>query len=76
MFECYCKSGFTGLYCDADIDECVAAGENEFCRNNGTCHNTFGGFECVCKERYRGEYCEEFVKACDVEDLCRNGGKV
>ena len=52
--ECTCSQGFTGVYCEEDIDECA---EN-ICKNGGTCSNTYGSYECTCPPNFSGFNCE------------------
>ncbi|XP_064636197.1 protocadherin Fat 1-like isoform X4 [Lineus longissimus] len=51
---CTCR-GFTGKFCDLDIDECLEAP----CKNGGTCKNTPGAFNCSCPPEAKGHRCEE-----------------
>lgn len=34
-FKCYCEPGYTGLFCDADVDECLS----HPCKNDAICRN-------------------------------------
>lgn len=43
-FTCQCQPGYTGLYCDVDIDEC----RSQPCQNQGTCVDLLGSYDCVC----------------------------
>ncbi|KAL5291428.1 EGFL7 family protein [Megaselia abdita] len=44
---CSCPSGFTGKYCEEDIDECI--GKNPC---DHLCFNTYGSYNCQCKEGF------------------------
>ncbi|RXG73128.1 Fat-like cadherin-related tumor suppressor-like protein [Armadillidium vulgare] len=50
---CKCR-GFTGAYCNVDINEC----EKNPCEEGGTCINTYGGFKCMCPRNFTGSYCD------------------
>lgn len=50
---CKCK-GFTGAYCNVDVNEC----DKTPCEEGGTCINTYGGFKCVCPNNFTGSYCD------------------
>lgn len=43
FFRCECPTGFTGLNCDSDFNECESSLSNQ-CRNNSTCMNIIGGY--------------------------------
>lgn len=44
---CSCPSGFTGKYCEEDLDECK--GKNPC---DHLCYNTYGSYTCQCKEGF------------------------
>ena len=50
---CVCTPGWTGTYCDVDVNEC-AQQQPAVCRNGGTCENTPGSFNCQCPTYYTG----------------------
>ncbi len=74
---CRCGSGFTGIACENDIDECREGRHG--CEHD--CQNKHGGYECVCREgfevsRYDPMRCEP--KRCRPECIagqgtCQNG---
>ncbi|GMS90141.1 hypothetical protein PENTCL1PPCAC_12316, partial [Pristionchus entomophagus] len=57
-----CASGWRGVACDQDINECE---EGAVCGAHSNCVNTQGGFECACDHGY---VMQEGV--CKATDLC------
>jgi hypothetical protein len=54
--SCDCSTGFTGPFCDVDIDECSIGTP---CANGATCINSYGNYTCVCATGYLGSSCTE-----------------
>lgn len=48
--RCRCPPGFTGDYCETEIDLCYS----NPCGNNGLCRSREGGYTCECYEDYTG----------------------
>ncbi|XP_076860885.1 LOW QUALITY PROTEIN: cadherin EGF LAG seven-pass G-type receptor 1 [Brachyhypopomus gauderio] len=70
--RCRCPPGFTGDYCETEVDLCYSGP----CRNNGRCRSREGGYTCECLEDFTGEHCEVNARSgrC-VPGVCKNGGK-
>ncbi|KAE8281530.1 Cadherin EGF LAG seven-pass G-type receptor 1 Precursor [Larimichthys crocea] len=64
--------GFTGDYCETEIDLCYSGP----CMNNGRCRSREGGYTCECLEDFTGEHCELNASSgrC-IPGVCKNGGK-
>ncbi|XP_070532565.1 protein crumbs-like isoform X2 [Ptychodera flava] len=69
-FECICRGGYEGVYCQSEIDYC----ENVTCQNNGMCfsHTDLQMFVCTCQPGYEGVYCEVDIDEC-IGVQCLNG---
>ncbi|KAF7228987.1 transcript variant X3 [Nothobranchius furzeri] len=70
--RCRCPLGFTGTYCETEIDLCYSGP----CKNNGRCRSREGGYTCECLEDFTGDHCELSASSdhC-VPGVCKNGGK-
>ncbi|XP_056280684.1 cadherin EGF LAG seven-pass G-type receptor 1 isoform X6 [Pseudoliparis swirei] len=70
--RCRCPLGFTGDYCETEIDLCYSGP----CKNNGRCRSREGGYTCECMEDFTGEHCEVNVSSGRCEPgVCKNGGQ-
>ncbi|XP_061788733.2 cadherin EGF LAG seven-pass G-type receptor 2 isoform X3 [Nerophis lumbriciformis] len=69
--RCRCPAGFTGDYCETEIDLCYS----KPCGAHGVCRSREGGFTCECMEDYTGERCELSSRSgrC-APGVCKNGG--
>uniref|UniRef100_A0A8C3B025 Cadherin EGF LAG seven-pass G-type receptor 1 n=1 Tax=Cyclopterus lumpus TaxID=8103 RepID=A0A8C3B025_CYCLU len=70
--RCRCPLGFTGDYCETEIDLCYSGP----CKNNGRCRSREGGYTCECLEDFTGEHCEVNASSGRCEPgVCKNGGQ-
>lgn len=53
-FSCRCRPGFTGPFCQYEINEC----ESQPCKNGGTCTDGLGTYHCTCPMEYNGRNCQ------------------
>nr|XP_004544839.2 cadherin EGF LAG seven-pass G-type receptor 2 isoform X3 [Maylandia zebra] len=69
--RCRCPTGFTGDYCETEIDLCYS----KPCGPHGVCRSREGGYTCECFEDYTGERCELSSRSgrC-APGVCKNGG--
>lgn len=40
--HCQCQMGYTGSYCEVQLDEC----DSSPCQNGATCRDHLGGYQC------------------------------
>ncbi|XP_015686578.1 neurogenic locus notch homolog protein 1-like, partial [Protobothrops mucrosquamatus] len=66
---CHCQPGYTGSYCEEQVDECSP----NPCQNGATCTDYLGGYSCECVAGYHGRNCSEEIKEC-LSYPCQNGG--
>ncbi len=43
-FTCRCREGFSGKYCQYEVDECASTP----CQYGGTCTDLINGYQCRC----------------------------
>lgn len=48
---CICDLGYTGEFCDEEINECVGV----LCKNGATCINQVGHYYCNCSSGFYGK---------------------
>jgi hypothetical protein len=69
-FSCACDEGYSGEYCEMDVDNCVGV----VCLNSAPCQDALGHFECLCPPNYFGKLCDSVSDAC-AANRCVNGDK-
>ncbi|XP_029331120.1 cadherin EGF LAG seven-pass G-type receptor 2 isoform X3 [Mus caroli] len=69
--RCRCPPGFTGDYCETEVDLCYSRP----CGPHGRCRSREGGYTCLCQDGYTGEHCEASTRSgrC-TPGVCKNGG--
>ncbi|XP_045146623.1 cadherin EGF LAG seven-pass G-type receptor 1, partial [Echinops telfairi] len=69
--RCRCPPGFTGDFCETEIDLCYSSP----CGPHGRCRAREGGYTCECLDDHTGEHCEVDVRSgrC-ASGVCKNGG--
>lgn len=68
-YQCICPSGFAGIHCENNIDDCAV----NPCQNGGTCIDFVSDYKCYCNPGFIGTHCEENVNECAINP-CANGG--
>ncbi|XP_014482747.1 PREDICTED: protein crumbs isoform X4 [Dinoponera quadriceps] len=64
--KCTCALGYSGLYCEINIDDCAPDPEgNVPCKNDGKCYDGVNNFTCNCQDTgYTGPDCSIDVNEC------------
>lgn len=68
-FTCLCPPGFTGSYCQHDVNEC----DSRPCLHGGTCQDSYGTYKCSCPQGYTGLNCQVSAQAAGAQ---REGAEV
>uniref|UniRef100_H3CVY0 Milk fat globule EGF and factor V/VIII domain containing a n=1 Tax=Tetraodon nigroviridis TaxID=99883 RepID=H3CVY0_TETNG len=53
-YTCKCQTGFEGVHCQINVNECAA----QPCNNGGTCRDLDGDYTCQCPSPYVGKQCQ------------------
>jgi len=69
--KCNCKPGFTGKYCEIEVNECK---ESKPCQNGAGCVDLVNDFKCNCLPGFKGKNCEVDINECE-KNPCKNGAK-
>ena len=73
--NCLCNTGYTGMFCEEDFNECEVL---KPCMNNGVCSDSHTavnnstiivGFKCICTDQYRGKTCAEKLRGDNKMEL-------
>ncbi|XP_023221146.1 sushi, von Willebrand factor type A, EGF and pentraxin domain-containing protein 1-like isoform X3 [Centruroides sculpturatus] len=67
-YQCICKVGFKGQYCEENIDDCYP----DACLNGGTCVDKVDNFVCICPRGFTGVNCYQRIPCAPTG--CLNGG--
>ena len=51
--HCACVQGFTGQFCETNIDDCASSP----CLNNGTCVDGINNYYCLCQDKFMDKTC-------------------
>ncbi|CAF1226026.1 unnamed protein product [Rotaria sordida] len=90
VYACRCREGYTGAYCENNINECAS----NPCLGGGTCYDLVNAYACFCPDRVFRPQCSNISstnkdknldlinkisttkeeKLFQSECLCRNGG--
>lgn len=79
-YTCICDSGYQGVFCSDDLNECLEPEGLTYCQNNGTCINGVNTKTCDCTGiGWEGTQCGTMVNDCilpmgQLGTPCENGG--
>uniref|UniRef100_A0A8C9EV35 Crumbs cell polarity complex component 2 n=1 Tax=Pavo cristatus TaxID=9049 RepID=A0A8C9EV35_PAVCR len=68
-YLCKCIPGYTGINCEAEIDEC----DSYPCQNGALCSDHIGFYTCTCMPGYQGIQCEVDINEC-LSQPCQHNG--
>ncbi|XP_033095842.1 adhesion G-protein coupled receptor G7-like isoform X2 [Anneissia japonica] len=68
-FTCTCLVGWTGVFCETNINECASSP----CMNGAACLDGVNAFFCQCAPGWSGTECENNINEC-ASSPCQNGG--
>lgn len=70
---CSCFPGYTGKYCEFDINECEVFAGSVCNESNANCVNTDGGYFCHCQKGFQlnatTNECQGKLYICGVKHL-------
>ncbi|XP_067134813.1 sushi, von Willebrand factor type A, EGF and pentraxin domain-containing protein 1-like [Centruroides vittatus] len=66
-YNCICPEGFTGIFCEKNIDDC----EHLPCAEGSTCIDLVANFQCLCPPGFNGSTCREEINECE-SNPCEN----
>ncbi|VDD82227.1 unnamed protein product [Mesocestoides corti] len=58
-FRCNCNPGWTGVFCDRELDVCL----HHECQNGAKCVGVGNHYQCQCPEGFDGLLCEQPIRA-------------
>lgn len=67
-YNCTCVTGFTGINCEQNIDDCLL----NPCRSFEQCVDGINSYQCVCPVGTTGQLCNISIDYCS-DQPCLNG---